>query len=204
MIRRVLNWVIVRYNLDEIVFKKYEQRLIDSCNKQVSNNGGVFYPEAKIDNNLYDPSKIQIGKGTHIRGKLLLFKYGGRIQIGANCYVGDGTRIWSGENIIIGDNVLISHGVHIVDTNSHELEAIERAERYKGLIENGPWEDKGSIMTSAIVIKDYAWISFNATILKGVTIGKGAIVAAGSVVTKDVPDYAMVGGNPAKILKYTS
>jgi len=50
---------------------------------------------------------------------------------------------------------------------------------------------------------DYSRIAFNAIILKGVTIGEGAVVGAGSVVTKDVPDYAVVGGNPAKILKYT-
>ena len=49
---------------------------------------------------------------------------------------------------------------------------------------------------------DYSRIAFNAIILKGVTIGEGAVVGAGSVVTKDVPDYAVVGGNPAKILEY--
>lgn len=57
-------------------------------------------------------------------------------------------------------------------------------------------------ITSPIIIKDHAWISFNAIILKGVTIGKSAIVTAGAVVTKDVPDFTVVAGNPAKIVKY--
>ena len=53
-----------------------------------------------------------------------------------------------------------------------------------------------------IKIEDEVWIGANVTILSGVTIGKGAIIAAGSVVTKDVPPYSIVGGNPAKIIRY--
>lgn len=54
----------------------------------------------------------------------------------------------------------------------------------------------------SIVIKDDVWVGANSLILSGVTIGQGAVVAAGSVVTKDVPPYAIVGGNPAKIIRY--
>lgn len=54
----------------------------------------------------------------------------------------------------------------------------------------------------AVVIGDYCWIGARSSIMPGVTIGKGVVVAACSVVTKDVPDYAVVGGNPAKILKF--
>lgn len=53
-----------------------------------------------------------------------------------------------------------------------------------------------------VIIKDFVWCGANVTITPGVTIGEGAIIGAGSVVTKDVPDYAIVGGNPAKIIKY--
>lgn len=53
-----------------------------------------------------------------------------------------------------------------------------------------------------VIIEDETWIGCNVTILKGVTIGRGAIVSAGSVVTKDVPCYSIVGGIPAKVLKY--
>ena len=53
-----------------------------------------------------------------------------------------------------------------------------------------------------VTIKDFVWLGANVTIVPGITIGEGAVVGAGSVVTKDVPDCAVVGGNPAKILKY--
>ena len=53
-----------------------------------------------------------------------------------------------------------------------------------------------------VVIKDFVWCGANVTILPGVTIGEGAVIGAGSVVTKDVPDYAVVAGNPAKVIKY--
>lgn len=187
--------------LEKKLFEKKKLRLVDACEKQVTlGRGSKFYPEARVYN-LQSKENIIIGEGTHIRGQLLVFKFGGHISIGNDCYIGEGTRIWSGESLTIGNNVLVSHNVNIVDTNSHEIDFKERAERYKELIKNGHWNDKGSIITSPVIIKDNAWISFGAIILRGVTIGEGAIVAAGSVVTKDVNDFEVVAGNPAKVIK---
>lgn len=132
-----------------------------------------------------------------IEGELHTFPYGGKIEIGEFSYIGMGSRIWSGESITIGKHVLISHNVGISDTSVHETYFIERAERYKSLLKNGLPKDKASIKTAPIIIEDYVWINFNAIIMRGVTIGKGAIIAAGSVVTKDVPPFTMVAGNPA-------
>lgn len=203
MIKSFLLMIIKRYKLHIEIRNLLDNERIYSFNQQVINLGSIIHTEASIQNHKNDKSKIKIGKGTHIRGELLVFKYGGKIEVGDNCYIGEGTRIWSGESIIIGNNVLISHNVNVIDTNSHEIDSIERLERYMDLIKNGHWNEKGSINTSPIVLKDFAWISFNSTILKGVTIGEGAIVGAGSVVTKDVPDFAVVAGNPAVIIKYT-
>lgn len=161
---------------------------------QVSNTFRVF--NLQNDRNL-----IVVGDNSNILGELLIFAYGGGIKIGENSFVGEGVRIWSGENITIGSNVLISHNCNIVDTNSHEIDYLERAQGYINLKEHGYPKTKGSILTSKIVIEDYAWISFNVTILKGVTIGKGAIVGANSVVIEDVPPYTLVVGNPAKVIK---
>lgn len=161
-----------------------------------------IYSCSKIYNLQNNKHSIKIEEKTHIKGELLVFKFGGKIKIGSNSFIGEGTRIWSGERIEIGNNVLISHNVNIIDTNSHEINNIERAQGYKNLLENGHSAIKGNIECKSIIIQDYAWINFNASILKGVRIGQGAIVAAGSIVTKDVPEFTLVAGNPAKVIKH--
>ena len=196
------------YILDNID-KKIDKRIIEINNEKIEKNllqviigrSSKFYDETSIQNAKSDKTKIVIGNHSHIRGELLVQKYGGKISIGNNSFIGTGTRVWSGDKIEIGNNVLVSHNCNIIDTNSHEIDYQERAIRSEELFVNGPWETKGSIVTDPIVIMDDVWISFNVTILKGVTIGKGAIIAANSVVTKDVPEFSLVVGNPAKIIK---
>jgi acetyltransferase-like isoleucine patch superfamily enzyme len=204
MYRKFIHKLFTKLYPPSVIAEMIDKHRAAECYKWVSADGATFHPEARIENHCYDKSKIIVGKGSHVRARLLVFNYGGKITIGENVYIGEGTRIWSGESVIIEDNVLISHDVNIIDTNSHELASIERTERYIKLIQNGPWATQGSIITAPILIKKHAWISFRSIILKGVTIGEGAIVAAGSVVTKDVPDFAVVGGNPAQIIKYTT
>jgi acetyltransferase-like isoleucine patch superfamily enzyme len=198
---KLLQKFILKTSLQTFIVKQHERDIMESNRKNVHGNNFVLYPETIISNMQNNPSHIIIGDNTHVRGTLLIFKYGGKISIGNNCYIGDRSRIWSGESVSIGNNVLIAHQVNIVDTQAHELDSIERSQRYEELIKAGPWSSKGNIETRAVVIKDKAWISFNAIILKGVTIGEGAIVAAGSVVTKDVAPYTMVAGNPAVFVK---
>ena len=173
-----------------------------ACKSQVTyGENVVFGLVAKVVNVQNLTRNISIQNNVRINGELLIFGYGGNIKIGNNFYLGEESRIWSGESIEIGDNVLISHQVNIIDSNSHEMDAIERKNGYLSLISNGHPKDQGSIITSKITIGNDAWISFGATVLKGVNIGAGAIVAAGSVVTKDVAPYTVVAGNPAKEVK---
>lgn len=204
-IRRLFTRVILRLIDVEAVANAVanidSKKAIEESNSQATlGEGSSFLKEAKIYNSR-GKENIVVGKNTIIGGQLLIFKYGGNIKIGDNCYIGLGTRIWSGEDIQIGDNVLISHNVSVVDTNAHEIDSDERAQRYIELVEKGPWKEKGSVTTKRIIIKDNAWVNFGAIILKGVIVGKGAIVAAGAVVTKDVPDHTVVAGNPAIIIK---
>ena len=169
-------------------------------NKVMIDVSSKFYDETIIHTGK-DISKIKIGARTHIRGELLVQNYGGSISIGNNCYVGLGSKIWSGDKITICDNVLISHNCNIIDTNSHEIDHIERASRYTELVKSGPWSTKGSILTAPIYICSNVWISFNVTILKGVHIGEGAIIGANSVITKNVEPWTVVAGSPAKLIK---
>lgn len=166
------------------LLNSYNER---SCYANSIACSGSFVDGAKVFNFQNNPSSIKIQKNTLIRGELLAFAHGGKISIG--------------ENIDIGNNVLISYKVNIIDSNSHELNYLEQANGYSHLITSGHSNQKGSVITKEIKIEDYAWINFNSSILKGVTIGQGSIVVANSVVLNDVPPFVLVGGTPAKIIK---
>ena len=175
---------------------------INKCKEQVTiGANSKFYEEAEVVNLSDDVSKITIGNNTHIRGSLFAYAYSQGITIGNNCFIGKGTNLWSGNKITIGNNVLISYNVSIIDTNSHEIDMDERSTSYIKMVNTGHSKIKGNIETAPIIINDNVWISYNVAILKGVRIGKGAILAAHSVVTKDVPEFTLVAGNPAKVIK---
>lgn len=162
-----------------------------------------FYRQSKIVNMSNVNANILIGRGTHIRGELLVYPYRGKIQIGDDCYVGEGTRIWSEKEISIGKRVLIAHNVDIHDCNDHPVEKKARHDHFLSIIKNG-FPKNFDLNGQEICIKDDVWIGFGACIMKGVTIGEGAVIASHAVVTKDVPPGVIVAGNPAKIIKNTA
>lgn len=162
-------------------------------------NNVVFNSEAHIDLNY---GRITIGDNTVIAGNLLTFAHGGNILIGQDCYIGVQTRIWAGININIGNRVLISHNCNVFDGTTHPINKKIRAQHEKVVLASGfPDELYDTIYEAPIKIENDVWIGCNCIILKGVTIGEGSIIAAGSVVAKDVPPNVMVGGNPARVLK---
>lgn len=190
----------------EPIIKKLKAKLLRFFNifdyhNVVLYTNAKIYPKAIISNNQKDKTKIILGANTHICGTLLIFPFGGEIKIGDNCYVGDLSRIWSAEKIEIGNDVLISHNVNIMDTNAHEINDAERTINGREILKHGLPKFKGNVKTAPIKINNNVWINFNSIILKGVTIGEGSIIAAGSVVTKDVEAYTMVAGNPARFIK---
>ena len=114
------------------------------------------------------------------------------LTIGNNCTIGARSHITCTHSITIGDNLLTGPNVLITD-NAHgevERELLDTAPNYRPLYSKGP-----------VVIEDNVWIGEKASIMPGVHIGKGAIIAANSVVTHDVPTYAVVAGMPAKVIK---
>lgn len=158
----------------------------------------MFYKTVSVTVLNHDKDALNIGAYTHIRGRIFLYHHG-KLCIGDDCYVGENTNIWSAEQILIGNRVLIAHNVNIADNTSHPVNALERHEHYKAIISGG-FPDI-NLDAKPIMIKDDAWINENAVILRGITVGKGAIVGAGSVITHDVPDFTLVAGNPAKVIK---
>ncbi len=194
--------IIAKYlNVEELEKAMRTNRIRKQLKHVTIGARSALYEQTVVFNFQNDDSKIIIGSGTHIRAELLIFANGGKISIGDNCYVGEGSRIWSANEVRIGNNVLVSHNVNIIDSDSHEINHLERAASYKALLSKGHPKEKINVNTAPIIIEDYVWISYNVCILKGIKIGKGAIVAAGSVVTKDVSDFSVVAGNPAKEIK---
>ena len=110
--------------------------------------------------------------------------FGKNIHLGKNVFINSDCKFQDQGGIYIGDNVLIGHNV-VLATLNHEEDPKKR----------------GNLCPSPIRIGNDVWICSNATVLPGVTIGDGAIIAAGAVVTKDVDEKSVVGGVPAKLIK---
>lgn len=131
---------------------------------------------------------LRIGNVTRIWSNVnqvrLAVGRGAILEIGDNCRL-NGPTISVSHRVIIGNDCRIAPHVIIMDSDFHDV--TDRLSDGKG---------------GSVIIKDGAWVATRAMVLKGVTIGKHAVVASGAVVTKDVPDYAVVGGVPAKILRY--
>lgn len=115
--------------------------------------------------------------------------YSPKITIGDHTWIGIRNSFAAIHGITVGKNVLFAGYVHLTD-HSHGYEDVTIPITKQALISKGP-----------IIIEDDCWLGFNSEILSGVHIGKHSIVAAHAVVTKDVPPYTIVAGNPAKIIK---
>jgi acetyltransferase-like isoleucine patch superfamily enzyme len=145
--------------------------------------------------------RFLIGEYGWIRGELYVTHPRGRLEIGHHVVIGCQSRIWASLDIRIGNFVKIAHAVDIHDSDSHPLDARLRRQDAEAFCERREPPDVYRIEAASVRIEDFAWICFKASILKGVTVGRGAIVAAGAVVTKDVEPYTVVAGNPARFIK---
>ncbi len=116
------------------------------------------------------------------------------LHIGKNVQINDYVHISAMENVTIGDNVLIASKIFISDLNHGN---------YKGVNQDSPLSTPNSrkLSTNPIIIKDNVWIGEGVCIMSGVTIGIGCVIGALSVVTKNIPDYSIAVGSPAKVVK---
>jgi acetyltransferase-like isoleucine patch superfamily enzyme len=140
---------------------------------------------------------VELGDGVHISG---LTTFSGaprpdgrtpRVRVGDHTYLGHVLSVTTDSEVLIGSHVRIASNVFLCGWDAHPLDPVARRTR------PGPVDERGR---GRIVVEDDVWIGEGAIVLKGVTVGRGAVVAARAVVTRDVPRGSIVGGNPARVI----
>ncbi len=139
-------------------------------------------PSHKIRNYFYRRSGVTLPHTSSIHWHAEFYAPT-RVVIGENCIIGDNCFLDGRQGITFGENVNVGSHVSIY-TRQHDIDSPDFAE-----------------IGAPVVVGSYAWIASHSVILPGVTIGEGAVVAAGSVVPRDVPPYTLVGGNPARVIR---
>jgi acetyltransferase-like isoleucine patch superfamily enzyme len=183
---------------------KFRSKIIYLFKKSLANrkisNQVLSNPSSKIyldKVRLKDGCIVKIAEQSQIDGSIIFDRENASISIGKRVFM-NGLVIVA-QSIDIGDDVMIAWGVTVVDHNSHSISFSHRAEDVVN------WKigkkDWTHVKIAPVKISNKVWIGFNSIILKGVTIGEGAVVGAGSVVTKDVPAWTIVAGNPARVIR---
>lgn len=199
------------------LLKKIIQRLLYCPYRRVNNDsfiqiGNSFLGKSfKIDYRV--PRKhpsLWIGNDCILLHENIFESDKGFISIGNGTFINSGTKLISRSSISIGRNVTIAWGCVIYDHDSHSLDYKNRIKDQQqqlqdwktgNFIANKEWS---FVNSSPIVIHDNVWIGFDVVILKGITIGEGAIIGARSVVTHDIPAWSVAAGNPARVVKKLS
>lgn len=150
---------------------------------------------------------LTVGDDTILDCRVIFESEEGKVIIGNRTYIGDSTII-SRSSVTFEDNIFVAWGCYFYDHDSHSANYLEREKDisqqlkdYRNgdlFIKNKNWD---FVNCKPIRVCSNAWIGMNSIILKGVTIGEGAIVGAGSVVTKDVAPWTIVAGNPAVLIR---
>jgi galactoside O-acetyltransferase len=195
---------LILANDTESIFKQYK----NYCNIDTST---IMLEGSSISINSTSPETRQyvtIGKKGLNRASFVFESEKGEVIIGNNVHLGGVTFI-SRNKIVVKDDVTMAWDITIYDHNSHSILWEERAKdnetcysdyhNYNG--NKVVTKDWSVVRNAPIIIESKVWIGFGVLILKGVTIGEGAVIGAKSVVTKDVPAWSVVAGNPAQVVK---
>jgi acetyltransferase-like isoleucine patch superfamily enzyme len=169
------------FQLIYILYKNMSILFYKIILKDIGSNCFI-HPSASMRNH----KNITLGSNVKIERNVNIWV--SKLNIGNNVGIGPNTNIFG--KIIIGNNVMIAPNCTIVGGNH-------------GILNNGiPMINQKNTTSGPIIIEDDVWIGANSIILDGVTIGAGAIVGGGSVVTKNIPKMAISVGNPAKVIKF--
>lgn len=201
--------------MNNFIIKSFIRRLLDRDQKKKK----ALYAEIgqsidagfkiRIDNIPEKNTKLLYIGDKSIIGCNFIYESGrGIVQIGNNTFLG-GCTIICHNKIKIGDYVQIAWGTYLYDHNAHstnlQLRRQDIIDEYKSIsngksdTENKNWD---IVRSEPIVVEDDVWIGMNCIILNGVTIGRGAVIGAGSVVRRSVPPFCVVCGNPARVVRF--
>ena len=161
----------------------------------------AIHSTAKVDFRrvrYHSGSDLEIGEGSIVEGSLVSECEGASITIGRNTFIGS-SLLSCAKRIEVGDDVLISWGCSIADHNSHAVGWSHRKDDVRDWYVGK--KDWTHVAVAPVKIGNKSWLGLNVIILKGIEIGEGAVVGAGSVVVRDVPPWTIVAGNPAKVIR---
>ena len=181
------------YNQTRLRLKdRMNRRRVKSCGRNSVIHGYVDARGGRCE--------IVIGNDCTLQGLLVTEHDDAKITIGDNVFIGANTVLDCATEIVLEDDVLVSYECLLLDSNNHSQNFDMRKNDLPD-VKSGRDYNWSVIPSNPIRICRGSWIGARSIILKGVTVGEGAIVGAGSVVTKSVEPYTVVGGNPARLLK---
>jgi acetyltransferase-like isoleucine patch superfamily enzyme len=174
--------------------------------QKAANRTALIHTSSLVsDMNVYygdSESELEVGPSSVMLCNVHFYRKG-LLSVGKMSYIGPGTDLFITSSISIGDNVMISSRCTIIDSDLHSLAFDERKDDIL-VVFNRKQKNWDGVEQAPIRIEDKVWIGLRSIVLKGVTIGEGAIIGAGSVVTKDVPPWVIVAGNPARVVRELS
>ena len=141
---------------------------------------------------------LRIGDRSRVETRLTVEREGASLNIGDRTFIGEG-QISCASRVDVGDDVMIAWGTSIFDHASHSLRFSRRANDVTNWLRGE--KDWADVEVKPVRIGNKVWIGFGSIVLPGVTVGEGAVVGAGSVVTRDVPAWTVVAGNPARVIR---
>jgi acetyltransferase-like isoleucine patch superfamily enzyme len=189
--------LLLRQKLYRHMFASCGRKVVFGCNVTIRHPHRIrFGDNIIIDDNAVLDGKgesditIDIGSGSIIGRNSILSCKGGSIRLAERVNISVNCTLISETLLRIGENVLIAGHCYLIAGGNHGLDRTDIPILEQPLIEMG-----------GIDIREHCWLGANVTVLDGVTIGRDSVAAAGSVVTKSVPEYHIVGGVPAKVLR---
>lgn len=199
-----MRWLIKKYNLyKSVIHSKGLGRVCvvgkDFCKSKMYSDSNLQMLNVKISNSTKDPRKIIFGDFCNCSVNIFLNSKGS-IKVGDYVYM-NSVSMRIDHNLEIGSHCLFGPNVTIWDTKSHPLSPELRHGQCEHIAKVGKI-DSYEAGGGDITIGNDVWVGMNSMILGGVSIGNGAVVAAGSIVTKNVPDRVLVGGCPARFIKH--